>query len=47
MCPKSYSNKMYEDGKENKKCKGIMKTVTKMLYVTKTIRTLCLLKKNR
>jgi len=26
---KSYSIKMYEDGKENKKCKGITKTVTK------------------
>ena len=27
--PKSYSYKMYEDGKEEKKCKGITKAVTK------------------
>ena len=29
LCPESYSIKMYEEGKENKKCKGITKTVTK------------------
>jgi len=46
-CPKSYSITMYEDGKENKKCKGIKKAVTKMLYLTKTIKTVCLLEKYR
>ena len=29
LCPKSYSIKTYEDGEENKNCKGITKTVTK------------------
>jgi len=29
LCPKSYSIKMCEDGRENKKCKCITKTVTK------------------
>jgi len=29
VCPKSYSLKTYEDGKENKKYKCITKTVTK------------------
>jgi len=29
LCPKLYSIKMYEDGKENAKCKGITKAVIK------------------
>jgi len=47
VSPKSYSYKMYEDGKEAKKCKGITKAVTTMLCRTKTIKSLCLLEKNR
>ena len=47
LCPKSYSVKMYEDGKENKKCKGITKAITKNTISHEDYKTLCLLEKNR
>jgi len=47
LCPKSYSIKMYEDGKENKKCKGITKTVTKNTVSHEDYKILCLREKNR
>jgi len=39
---------MYEEGKENKKCKGIVKAVIKnaIAYLTKIIKNVCLVKKN-
>jgi len=37
LCPKSYSIKMYEDGKENKKCKEITKAVTKKCYISRRL----------
>ena len=44
---KMYSYKMHEDGKEEKKCKGVKKLVVRKTHLTKTIKTVCLVEKNR
>jgi len=44
---KLYSHKMHEDGKEEKKCKGVKKLVVRKTITPNTTKTVCLVEKNR